>query len=101
VIRAEKPARITGSLIPHLPRITRLLARVSAAEHLTFMLIGEDKTTKQIARIMGCKVRTIEWHRLQLARKLNLRRHQLIIAAVHYVWRIAHQHQPPSQTYEI
>jgi DNA-binding CsgD family transcriptional regulator len=78
------------------------LRPLTAQEHLVFQLIGEDKSNKQIAAILGVPLRTVESQRLSLSRKLNLKGRQLIVAAVHHVWRIAHQHiHPHGYTYEI
>lgn len=75
--------------LEHVNRV-KLPDTITADERLVFMLIGEDKSSKQIAEALRCPVKTIHHRRLSLAKKLGKDRQRLIVAAVKYVWWLQH-----------
>jgi two-component system, NarL family, response regulator NreC len=46
--------------------------RLSAREHQVLQLVGEGKSTKEVAKHLGVSVKTVESHRARLMRKLDL-----------------------------
>jgi DNA-binding NarL/FixJ family response regulator len=46
--------------------------RLSAREHQVLQLVGEGKSTKEVAKHLGVSVKTVESHRAKLMRKLDL-----------------------------
>lgn len=48
------------------------LARLTATERQILKLIAEDCTSKEIADLLECSVRTVETHRLNISHKLEL-----------------------------
>jgi two-component system response regulator NreC len=45
---------------------------ISARERQVIQLIGEGKSTKEIAAVMGISVKTVESHRVRIMRKLDI-----------------------------
>jgi len=48
------------------------LDQLTPAEHRILQLIAADKTSKEIAGLLGCAVRTVETHRQNMSAKLEL-----------------------------
>ncbi len=48
------------------------LARLTATERQVLKLIAEDRTSKEIAGLLECSVRTVETHRQNISHKLEL-----------------------------
>jgi DNA-binding CsgD family transcriptional regulator len=48
------------------------LARLTPTERQILKLIAEDRTSKEIADLLQCSVRTVETHRLNISHKLEL-----------------------------
>jgi DNA-binding NarL/FixJ family response regulator len=48
------------------------LDQLTPSEHRILKLIADDKTTKEIAALLGCAVRTVETHRQNISVKLGL-----------------------------
>jgi DNA-binding NarL/FixJ family response regulator len=48
------------------------LARLSPTERQILKLIAEDRTSKEIAELLACSVRTVETHRQNISHKLEL-----------------------------
>ncbi len=48
------------------------LNQLTAREYRILKLIAEDKTSKEIAEILGCAMRTVETHRQNMSLKLGL-----------------------------
>lgn len=48
------------------------LRRLTPTEQRVLRLIAEDRTSKEIAQILGCAVRTVETHRQNMSTKLGL-----------------------------
>ena len=48
------------------------LARLTPTERQILALIAEDRTSKEIAALLACSVRTVETHRLNISHKLEL-----------------------------
>jgi DNA-binding NarL/FixJ family response regulator len=49
------------------------LTQLTPAEQRILALIAEDKTTKEIADLLACAVRTVETHRQNISTKLDLK----------------------------
>ena len=45
---------------------------ISARERQVIQLIGEGKSTKQVADILGISIKTVETHRVRMMRKLDI-----------------------------
>ena len=65
LLRRERACR---ELREKKPGITRL----SPTERQILKLIAEDRTSKEIAQLLGCSHRTIETHRQRMSQKLEL-----------------------------
>jgi DNA-binding NarL/FixJ family response regulator len=48
------------------------LATLTPTERQILKLIAEDRTSKEIAEVLGCSIRTVETHRQNISRKLEL-----------------------------
>ena len=48
------------------------LKNLTPAERHVLQLVADDKTTKEIAALLGISPRTVESHRLNMAQKLDL-----------------------------
>jgi DNA-binding NarL/FixJ family response regulator len=48
------------------------LAALTPTERQILKLIAEDRTSKEIAEVLGCSIRTVETHRQNISRKLEL-----------------------------
>lgn len=48
------------------------LKRLTPTEQRVLRLIAEDRTSKEIAQLLGCAVRTVETHRQNMSTKLGL-----------------------------
>ncbi len=48
------------------------LAALTSTERQILKLIAEDRTSKEIAQLLACSVRTVETHRQNISRKLEL-----------------------------
>ncbi len=48
------------------------LASLTPSERQILKLIAEDRTSKEIAELVGCSVRTVDTHRQNISRKLEL-----------------------------
>ncbi len=48
------------------------IERLTAAERRILLLISDDKTTKEIADLLGISVRTVDTHRQNMSHKLHL-----------------------------
>jgi DNA-binding NarL/FixJ family response regulator len=48
------------------------LAALTPTERQILKLIAEDRTSKEIAEVLGCSVRTVETHRQNISHKLEL-----------------------------
>ena len=49
-----------------------VINRLTPTERQVLRLIVEDRTSKEIAALLQSKVRTVETHRLNISRKLEL-----------------------------
>ncbi len=71
-------ASLSGLLLGRRARADALRRRAPGLESLTpaerriLKLIAEDKTSKEIADVVGCAVRTVETHRQNISQKLAL-----------------------------
>jgi DNA-binding NarL/FixJ family response regulator len=79
LLRRRAAAEVLRAQAPGLDRLT-------PAERQVLKLIAEDRTSKEIARFLGCSVRTIETHRLNISRKLEL-------SGTHSLLRFAFNHK--------
>ena len=48
------------------------LARLTATERQILKLVAEDRTSKEIAELLACSIRTVETHRQNISHKLEL-----------------------------
>ena len=48
------------------------IAKLSPTERQVLKLVAEDRTSKEIAELLGCGHRTVESHRQRISRKLEL-----------------------------
>jgi DNA-binding NarL/FixJ family response regulator len=48
------------------------LSALTPSERQILKLVAEDRTSKEIAELLGCSVRTVETHRQNISRKLEL-----------------------------
>ena len=62
------------------------LERLTPAERRVLKLIAEDQTSKEIAHLLGCSVRTVESHRQNICHKLEL-------SGTHSLLRFAFDHK--------
>ncbi len=71
-------ASLTGALLRRrsdseaLHRERPGLQRLTPTEKRILRLIADDRTSKEIADLLGCAVRTVETHRQNMSQKLNL-----------------------------
>jgi DNA-binding NarL/FixJ family response regulator len=76
-----KRSRSAAALLDQKPGLERL----SPAERRVLRLVGEYKTSKEIADLLCLSVRTIEFHRARICEKLDLKgAHALIKFAVEH-----------------
>ncbi len=76
-----KRVRRAASLVEHSPGFESL----SPAERRVLRLVGEYKTSKEIADVLCLSVRTVEFHRARICEKLELKgAHALIKFAVEH-----------------
>ena len=69
------PAELVSALAAHVPRSVRLderLARLSTRELQVLQLIGQGKTTQEMAQLLYVSTKTIETHRAHIKRKLEV-----------------------------
>ncbi len=62
------------------------LAKLTPAERQILRLISEDRTSKEIAELLQCSVRTVETHRQNISHKLEL-------SGTHSLLRFAFDHK--------
>ncbi len=62
------------------------LSRLTAAERQILKLIADDRTSKEIAELLGCSPRTVETHRQNISHKLEL-------SGTHSLLRFAFDHK--------
>jgi len=62
------------------------LATLTPTEQQILKLIAEDRTSKEIAELLGCSVRTVDAHRHNISRKLEL-------SGTHSLLRFAFDHK--------
>ena len=75
------------------------LPSLTDREFEVFQLIGEAKTNREIAEQLRLSVKTVETHRMNLARKLNLKSAaEMLRFALQYVEREASGHWPADDT---
>ena len=48
------------------------MARLTPTERQILKLISEDRTSKEIAELLRCSIRTVETHRQNMSAKLEL-----------------------------
>jgi two-component system nitrate/nitrite response regulator NarL len=71
-------AKLSGLLLRRRTRAEALnrekpgLAALTPTERRILKLIAEDRTSKEIADLLGCSVRTIDTHRQNMSTKLEL-----------------------------
>jgi DNA-binding NarL/FixJ family response regulator len=69
------PAELVSALAAHVPSSVRLderLNRLSSRELQVLQLIGQGKTTQEMAQLLYVSTKTIETHRAHIKRKLEV-----------------------------
>jgi DNA-binding NarL/FixJ family response regulator len=86
-VSGQVSSRILENLAGHRPGTTRSpVETLTDREFQIFQLIGQGTGTRQIADKLGVSVKTVEVHRLNVKRKLDLRTAtQLVQAAIRWV----------------